>query len=144
MPSYKESTIMGYNQTQIFNLVADIESYPEFLPWCLGSRVTKHSDTIIEATLIVGFQLVREKFGSRVHLDRPNYTIKTEHTHGPFNYLINSWQFKEHQNGCEVDFFLDFEFRSPILKKLMTTIFADAVKKMNVSFKERAESLYGN
>ena len=144
MPSYEEQKIMRYNPVQMFNLVADVEKYPDFLPWCISSKVYKNDKNIIEATLLVGFHFAREKFRSRVELDHNNYSINTKQTHGPFKYLSNSWKFKEHPEGCKVYFFIDFELRSPILKKIMTTLFAEAAQKMVISFENRAQLLYGN
>lgn len=144
MPKYAEQRVMPYAPDQIFDLVADVERYPEFLPWCLGSRITKpEAAGVLEADLLVGFKMVREKFGSRVELKRPERVIDVRYTHGPFRYLVNHWRFDEHADGCLVDFFVDFEFRSRILAKLMGSLFTDAVHRMVLSFETRASELYG-
>jgi len=134
---------MPYTPGQIFDLVADVERYPDFLPWCIGSRITRQEDNALEADLLVGFKMVREKFGSRVELNAAERLIDVRYTHGPFRYLVNHWKFLDDEKGCLVDFHVDFEFRSRILAKLMGALFTDAVHKMVLSFERRAEELYG-
>ena len=115
MPQHAERRFLPYSSAQMFDLVAEVERYPEFLPWCLGTRVTRREPGepgIVEADMLIGFMMFRERFGSRVQLHRDEYRIEVNYTHGPFRYLVNRWRFDERTDGCEVDFFVDFEFRS--------------------------------
>ena len=105
MPKHFETRVLPYSSEEIFNLVSDIESYPEFLPWCIGTRILKQEKNIIYADLIVGFKLVREVYTSKVILQRPN-AIDVEYEKGPFKHLINNWKIKEIGSGCEVKFFI--------------------------------------
>lgn len=143
MPQHAERRFLPYSSGQMFDLVAEVERYPEFLPWCLGTRVTKREAGLVEADMLVGFKMFRERFGSRVLLHRGEYRIEVRYTHGPFRYLVNRWRFREHKGGCEVDFFVDFEFRSWFLKRVMGGLFADAVDRMVRAFEGRARQLYG-
>ena len=108
MPTHRETRVLPYTPEQIFDLVADVERYPEFLPWCVGARVSKREDALIVADLMIGFKMIRERYTSKVKLDRPN-RIDVNYGHdGPFRHLENHWQFKPADGGgCEVDFFLD-------------------------------------
>lgn len=142
MPTHAEKRFLPYSQEQIFSLVADIEKYPEFLPWCVGIRITSRDENIIRADLMVGFKMVREKFTSQVTLSEPD-RIDVVYLDGPFRYLNNRWIFTAKDGGCEIDFFIDFEFRSLILSKLMGPLFNEAVRRMVGSFETRAEALYG-
>ena len=142
MPRHVERRVFAFPQEEIFDLVADVEAYPEFLPWCLGVRVTDRSETSLDADMLIGFKMFREKWGSHVILDRESFKIIVRYTHGPFRHLENSWRFLAHKGGCEVDFFLDFEFRSRILEKAIGNLFADAVYRMVVAFEVRANQLY--
>ena len=126
----------------MFELVSDVERYPEFLPWCLATRITKYEHTFLEADMVVGFRMVREKFGSRVEFDRNNFIIDVKYTHGPFKYLTNRWKFLDHREECKIDFLVDFEFRSKLLDKLIGALFTDAVTKMVLAFENRARQLY--
>ena len=143
MPQHAERRFLPYSSGQMFDLVAAVERYPEFLPWCLGARVTRREAGLVEADMLVGFKMFRERFGSRVLLHRGEYRIEVRYTHGPFRYLINRWRFRERRGGCEVDFFVDFEFRSWLLKRVMGGLFADAVDRMVRAFEGRARQLYG-
>ncbi|MDE0391714.1 MAG: type II toxin-antitoxin system RatA family toxin [Rhodospirillales bacterium] len=146
MPQHAERRILPYSSAQMFDLVAEVERYPEFLPWCLGTRVTRREPGepgIVEADMLIGFMMFRERFGSRVQLHRDEYRIEVNYTHGPFRYLVNRWRFRERSDGCEVDFFVDFEFRSRLLKRVMGALFAEAVDRMVRSFESRARQLYG-
>ena len=137
MPQHVERRVLPYSSAQMFDLVAEVERYPEFLPWCLGTRVTKREPGepgIVEADMLIGFMMFRERFGSRVQLHRDEYRIEVNYTHGPFRYLVNRWRFRERTDGCEVDFFVDFEFRSRLLKRVMGGLFADAVNRMVRAF----------
>ena len=142
MPTHAEKRVLPYTQAQLFDMVADVERYPDFLPWCLASRITKREGAVITADLIIGFRMVRERFTSRVTLDRPN-RIDVEYTHGPLSHLNNHWVFHPHEDGCLIDFYVDFEFRSRVLQKLIGALFNEAVKRMVAAFEARAGDLYG-
>ena len=142
MPTFAEERHLPYSQQQIFDLVADVERYPEFLPWCTACRVTKRETQLIEADLLVGFKMLRERFTSRVTLSAPN-SIQVEYLDGPFRYLNNHWIFKPSQDGCVIDFYIDFEFRSRLLHRLIGPLFSEAVRRMVSAFDNRALALYG-
>ena len=146
MPTHAERRILPYSPQQLFALVADVERYPEFLPWCVGARVRERRADVIVADLIVGFRMFRERFTSRVNLrpDEPGGPrIDVAYTEGPFRYLNNHWIFLSHPGGCEIDFFVDFEFRSRLLQKAVEMLFNEAVRRMVHSFEARAHRLYG-
>ena len=146
MPQHVERRFMPYSSDQMFDLVAEVECYPEFLPWCLGTRVTRRvpgEPGIVEADMLIGFMMLRERFGSRMQLHRDEHRIEVNHTHGPFHHMVNRWRFKERTDGCEVDFFVDFEFRSRLLRRVMSALFAEAVDRMVRAFEVRARQLYG-
>jgi len=143
MPTHAEQRLLPYTQEQLFDLVADVERYPEFLPWCLGARIRERSATVITADLLIGFRMVRERFTSRVVLDRPG-RIDVSYTDGPFRYLNNHWDFIARPGGqCLIDFYVDFEFRSRMLQKIIGLLFNEAVKRMVGAFEARARQLYG-
>src|ERR1700758_3892513 len=111
MITHAEQRLLGYSPEQMFDLVADIERYPEFLPWCVGARIRERSPALIVADLIIGFRMFRERFTSRVKLYPPR-RIDVAYTEGPFRYLDNHWIFERVPDGCRLDFFVDFEFKS--------------------------------
>ena len=142
MPTHAEQRVLPYTPEQLFALVADVERYPEFLPWCVGARVRERSGNLIIADLIIGFRLFRERFTSRVALDPPR-RIDVEYTEGPFRYLNNHWVFEKAPGGCRIDFFVDFEFKSRLMQKLIEVLFSEAVRRMVGAFEKRARDLYG-
>jgi coenzyme Q-binding protein COQ10 len=142
MPTHAEKRFLPFTQEQLFDLVADIEKYPEFLPWCIGIRVKQREGDIIRADLMVGFKMVREKFTSEVTLSAPD-RVDVKYLDGPFRYLNNHWIFEPKDNGCEIDFYIDFEFRSLLLRKLIGPLFNEAVRRMVGAFDIRARALYG-
>jgi coenzyme Q-binding protein COQ10 len=143
MKVHSEQRVLPYTAEQMFNLVADVARYPEFLPWCTGARLREKRDDLIVADLMIGFKMVRERFTSRVHLNRPSLRIDVEYIDGPFHYLQNHWQFVAVDNGhCRVDFHLEFEFRSVVLQKLIGVLFHEAVRRMVSAFEARAKQLY--
>ncbi len=142
MPTHAEERHLPFTQQQLFDLVAEIERYPEFLPWCIACRVTKREGTVIEADLMIGFKMVRERFTSRVTLSTPD-RVDVVYLDGPFRYLNNHWVFKPTDGGCVIDFYIDFEFRSRILQRLMGPLFNEAVRRMVSAFESRARALYG-
>ncbi|MEK7801448.1 MAG: type II toxin-antitoxin system RatA family toxin [Pseudomonadota bacterium] len=128
----------------MFDLVADIEKYPEFLPWCLDCKIIKRTDNEMIANMVIGYKLFREWFGTRVTLDRPN-TIRVEYVNGPLRHLSNRWTFTTRSDGgCIVDFYVDFEFKNPIFQKLMGAFFNEIVNRMVGAFDARARELYAN
>jgi len=144
MPKYAEKRVLGHTAQQMFELVADVERYPEFLPWCLGTRITMRDNTSLDADMLIGFRMIRERFGSHVELDCDNCRIDVRYTHGPFRYLVNHWRFLTHGEGCEVDFSVDFEFRSRLLQKIMGLVFTESVHRMVQAFEARALDVYGS
>jgi len=150
MPTHAEERHVPYSADQMFALIADVARYPEFLPWCSAARVRKRtplpegSGEVIEADLIVSFKVYRERFGSRVTLHPEARTIDVEYLEGPFRYLQNHWRFiPEDEHTCTIDFFVDFEFRSAILQKLIGLVFHEAMLRIVRAFEKRAEALYG-
>jgi coenzyme Q-binding protein COQ10 len=142
MSKHSERRFLPYSQKQLFDLVADIERYPEFLPWCVGARVRSRSETQVVADLMIGFKIYRERFTSRVTLTAPD-KIRATYEEGPFKYLENRWQFIPHEEGCMIDFYVDFEFKSKLLQKVIATLFEEAVHRMVAAFEARAKQLYG-
>ena len=143
MPTHAERRRLPYTPEQLFALVADVERYPEFLPWCVGARVRERKQNTITADLIIGYRMVRERFTSRIVLDRPG-RIDVSYSEGPFRYLDNHWLFEpEPDGGCTLDFFVDFEFRSRMLQKIIELLFNEAVRRMVSAFEARARRLYG-
>lgn len=142
MPTHAEKRILRYTPEQLFNLVADVRRYPEFLPWCVGARVVSQTETELLADLTIGFKLFRETFRSRVELERPG-EIRVRYENGPFRYLNNTWKFRPVEAGTEVDFFVDFEFRSALLQAVIGVVFNEAVRLMVRAFERRAMMLYG-
>ena len=142
MPTHAEKRALPYTKEQLFDLVADIERYPEFLPWCLAARVKERRADLIVADLIIGFRMFRERFTSQVRLDPPS-RIDVAYTDGPFRYLNNHWVFERVPGGCRIDFFVDFEFKSRVLQKLIEVLFSEAVRRMVAAFEGRAHQLYG-
>ena len=145
MPTHAEKRVLPYSPRQLYDLVADVERYPDFLPWCMAARVRRResqSDLIV-ADLVIGFMMFRERFTSRVRLDPLGPRIDVAYERGPFKYLNNHWVFEEHPQGCAIDFYVDFEFHSRLLQKLIEPLFSEAVRRMVSSFETRAGKLYG-
>jgi coenzyme Q-binding protein COQ10 len=143
MPTHAEKRVLPYTKEQMFDLVADVERYPEFLPWCLAARVRERRPDLVVADLLIGFKMFRERFTSRVELKRPT-CIDVSYAEGPFRYLNNHWVFTDLPGGrCEIDFFVDFEFRSALLQKVIGLLFNEAVRRMVTAFEGRAKQLYG-
>ena len=144
MATHAEKRVLPYRPEQLFQVVAEIERYPEFLPWCIGARIRDRKDNVIVADLIIGFRGIRESFTSRVTLDRPGMRVDVAYLDGPFRYLNNHWIFNEAPGGaCEIDFFVDFEFRSRILQRIIGALFNEAVRRMVSAFEARAATMYG-
>ncbi len=143
MPTHAEKRVLPYRPDQLYDLVAAVEHYPVFLPWCIGARIRERSETLLVADLIIGFKMFRERFTSRVTLDPTKQRIDVAYSDGPFKYLRNHWIFHPHPQGCEIEFFVDFEFRNRILQKTIELLFSEAVRRMVAAFETRAEALYG-
>jgi coenzyme Q-binding protein COQ10 len=141
LPTHAEQRVLPYTPEQLFALVADVERYPEFLPWCVGARVRERKPDLIVADLTIGFRMFRERFTSRVNLDPPR-RIDVAYAEGPFKYLNNHWMFERVPSGCRIDFFVDFEFHSRILQRVIGMLFHEAVRRMVAAFEHRAEQLY--
>ena len=147
MPTHAEQRVIAYTPAQIYELVADVERYPEFLPWCLAARVRRrHREDgaeLIVADLVIGFRMIRERFTSHVRLDEAGRKIHVTYAEGPFKRMNNHWAFMDHPDGCLIDFHVDFEFRSKLLQMLMEALFHEAVRRMVGAFEARAKDLYG-
>ncbi len=142
MPLHSEKKFLPYRPEQLYELVADVEDYPNFLPWCIALRVLERSENLLRAEMLVGFSVVRESFISRVTLT-PMDRIDVEYLDGPFRHLQNRWLFHPAEDGCMVDFFVDFEFRSRLLRKIAGPVFSEAVRRMVLAFEQRAAERYG-
>ncbi len=147
MPKHSEIRTMPYTAKQMYLLVADVEKYPEFLPWCAAARIRSQlaqgNSDVLEADLVISFKVFRERFGSRVTLWPSSNTIDTEYLDGPFKYLKSTWKFSDVADGCAVDFHVDFEFRNVILQKVIGVVFDQAMHKIVRAFENRAATLYG-
>ncbi len=143
MPTHAEKRFLPYTPDELYQLVAEVERYPEFLPWCLASRIKRREGHVFWADLVIGFKMVREKFTSRVALSPEQCRIDVTYTDGPFKYLNNHWVFEEAEGGTLIDFYVDFEFRSIVLQKIMGALFSEAVSRMVAAFEKRAHALYG-
>jgi coenzyme Q-binding protein COQ10 len=142
LPTHAEKRTLPYSPEQLFALVAEVERYPEFLPWCLAAKIRKREGRTINADLMIGFRMVRERFTSKVELT-PTRRIDVAYAEGPFKYLNNYWMFEPAPGGgCEIDFFVDFEFRNRVLQKLIEVLFHEAVRRMVSAFEARARALY--
>ena len=142
MPTHAESKVVAYRPEQLFDLVADVGKYPQFLPWCVAAKVRSHTDTELVADLTIGFGPFRETFTSRVTLERPD-RLRVSYEHGPFRYLNNEWKFSPDPKGCRVSFFVDFEFKSRLLQAAIGVVFNEAVRRMVNAFIKRARDVYG-
>src|SRR6516164_6286677 len=142
MPTHAEERVLPYTPDQLFALVADIERYPEFLPWCVGARIRERGPDLVVADLVIGFRMFRERFTSRVALDPPR-RIDVAYAEGPFRRLTNHWHFSPAAGGCRIDFFVDFEFRSRLMQRVIEMLFGEAVRRMVGAFERRAHDLYG-
>ena len=149
MPSHSEKRIMPYSAAEMYDLVADVGRYPEFLPWNSAARIRAREDLpegreLQLIDLVISFKLFREKFGSRVVLDPARRRIDTEYLDGPFRYLKSWWQFSDREGGaCEVEFYVDFEFRNFVLQKVIGVVFDEAMRRVVRAFEARAMALYG-
>jgi coenzyme Q-binding protein COQ10 len=144
VPTHAEKRVMPYSAEQMFDLVADVDRYPEFLPWCRAARITRREGDVFWSDLVIGFKMVRERFSSKVTLARPD-AIDVKYITGPMRHLNNHWRFVAREDGgCLVDFYIDFEFRSALIQRLIGVLFNEAVRRMVGAFEIRARALYGS
>lgn len=144
MPGIRETRRLPYSAEQMFDLVADVGRYAEFLPWVTATRVRSDSDTEMVADMVVGFKAIRECFTSRVAKDRPN-EIAVHYIDGPLSDLDNVWTFRAIDEGsCEIDFLVEFTFKNRMFERLAGQYFERAFRKMVQAFEMRASDLYGN
>jgi coenzyme Q-binding protein COQ10 len=142
MPRHAERRVSAFTPEQLFDLVVDVEKYPEFLPWCRGAAITAQHEDGFEADLAIGFHLLRASYCSRITHHRPT-RIDVKLVRGPFRYLVNHWRFQElGRQKTEIDFEVDFEFRSTVFSKAMSPLFGVAVQRMVHEFERRAQRLY--
>lgn len=149
MPTHAEKRRMPYSAAEMYALVADIAAYPEFLPWCSATRIRARrpqpdGTELLESEMVVSFKVFRERFGTRVVLWPDDYRIEVAYLDGPFRYLNNHWHFTPvTETTCDVDFFVDFEFRSKTLRAVIGVVFGEAMRKIVRAFEKRAEQLFG-
>ena len=143
MPRHAETRHLPYTPEQLFDLVADVPRYPQFLPWVAAVRVRSDGATEMVADVAVGFKALRERFTSRVVKDRPN-TIRVDYVDGPLKYLRNDWTFRsDGAGGTQLDFAVDFAFRSRLFEAIAGQMFDRALRRMIGAFEARAAELYG-
>ncbi|MEX5728989.1 coenzyme Q-binding protein COQ10 [Rhodovulum iodosum] len=148
MPTHSENREMPYSAQQMYDLVADVASYPKFLPWTAAARIrtrTAFQDhEVMEADLVISFKVFRERFGSRVTLWPEDCRIDTEYLDGPFRHMRSYWKFRDIGEGrCHVEFFVDFEFKNRVLQGVIGAVFNDAMQRIVRAFEDRAKALYG-
>jgi len=143
MNSHFETRIVPYSAKQLFDMVLDIEEYPEFLPWCMGARINKVLKNNLEADVIIGYRFFREEFSSRVFF-KESKKIEVEYLKGPMRHLQNKWEFKDLREGqCQVDFYVEFSMKSKFFEAIIEQFFQIALVKMIDSFEKRAFEIYG-
>jgi coenzyme Q-binding protein COQ10 len=148
MPQLSTTTRVRHAVSDMFDLVADVERYPEFVPLCqslkIGQRTSEAGKEVIVADMTVAYKLIRQTFTSRVTLDRAKLEILVEYLEGPFQSLNNHWTFRPvDEHTCDVDFFISYEFRSRTLGLLMGTMFDAAFRRFAGAFQRRADQVYG-
>lgn len=147
VPSHSETRVLPYSARQMYDLVADVAKYPEFIPWTIATRVRSVEQgaecDVMHADMVVGFKMFRERFQSRVTLWEADGKIDTEYVDGPFKYLISNWEFEDVDAGCEVRFKVDFEFKNRLLQGAAGLFFMEAMQRIVRAFEARASVLYG-
>lgn len=147
MPTHSETRRLPYTAQQMYDLVADVARYPEFLPWTAAARIrdtrTEGDRIVMLADLVISFKVFRERFGSRVTLWPDAKKIDTEYLDGPFRHMISNWAFVDAEGGCDVYFHVDFEFRNRLLQATATVFFNEAMQRVVRAFERRATELYG-
>ena len=146
MPKFEATRRVAHTQGEMFALVADIEAYPQFLPLCeslaVRSRKERDGRTILVADMSIGYKAIRETFTTQVLLNPAEHAIDVKYIDGPFKYLSNIWRFDPAEKGCEVHFFIDYEFKSRILGAVMGTMFDRAFRMFSEAFEKRADVIY--
>lgn len=137
MPQHREQRFLPYKPQELYNLVADVAKYPEFLPWCLGARLHHVKSDSFHADLIIGFKMFKERFTSHVLLT-PHSQIEVDYVKGPLKRLYNKWTFDPTEGGTNIGFEVDFEFRNMVLEKLIGSLFEDSLFRMINAFETRA------
>jgi coenzyme Q-binding protein COQ10 len=148
MPTFRTKRTVKHSPVQMFDLVADVEQYPDFLPLCESLRIMRRSQSgegieTLVAAMSIGYKAIAENFTTRVELDRPRLRIQVEYVDGPFKYLENRWAFREAPGGSEIDFYINYEFKSFALGLVMGAVFDKAFRKFAEAFEERADEIYG-
>ncbi|MGE0667410.1 MAG: type II toxin-antitoxin system RatA family toxin [Sphingomonadales bacterium] len=144
MHRHAEKRVLPHSAEQMFAVVADVDHYDEFLPWCTGVRIFKREEHMFLADLMIGYKAIREKFTSKVELF-PHERIKVTYLGGPLRHLHNDWRFIPNDDGSStVDFCIEFEFRSRLLERMIGGLFDEIVKRMVSAFVARADALYGS
>lgn len=147
MPTHSETRTLPYSAQQMYDLVADVAAYPKFLPWCAAARIRSRSPEgdaeLMLADLVISFKVFRERFGSKVLLHPIEKSIDTEYLDGPFKFLKSTWDFKDVEGGCEVSFYVNFEFKNAILQGIIGVVFNEAMHRIVRAFEQRAAELYG-
>jgi coenzyme Q-binding protein COQ10 len=143
MPTHHIETTLPYTTKQLYDLVADIESYPKFIPWCDGARVYERDGNVVLADLVINFKGVTGKYTSRVFLDEDENEISVELAQGPFHHLYQGWKFTKVADVTRIEFDIDFKIRNFILEKIADMMFDEACKKMMQAFTDRAGAVYG-
>jgi coenzyme Q-binding protein COQ10 len=148
MPTFRMTRTVKHTAAQMFALVADVEQYPEFLPLCEDLRIIRRVQSgegveTLVATMSVGYKAINENFTTRVTLDEPRLRIQVEYVDGPFKYLENRWTFRDVPGGSEVEFYINYEFKSFALSILMGSVFDKAFRKFTEAFEERANTIFG-
>ena len=149
MPQFSSKRRVRHAASDMFDLVADVDHYPAFVPLCTALRVRSRTDkgdgvSVVIAEMTVAYKLIQQTFVTRDTLDRPNLKILVEYLQGPFSHLRNRWVFHPTgENTCEVEFFIEYEFRSRTLAMLMGAMFDTAFRRFAVAFEQRADKVYG-
>lgn len=148
MPTHSERRVLPYTAEQIYALVADVASYPKFLPWCSAARIRKRltvgETEVMDADLVISFKVFRERFGSRVTLWTDGSRIDTEYIDGPFRFMESTWTFTAREDGrCEIGFDVDFEMKNALLQGAVGLVFNEAMQRVVRAFERRAAELYG-
>ncbi|MEO5376708.1 MAG: type II toxin-antitoxin system RatA family toxin [Magnetococcus sp. DMHC-6] len=145
MSKHTASAIVPYTQKQMYDLVIDMDRYPEFLPWCIKARKSEETETQFLSEMTVAFKGIRETFKTMDYLE-PGNKIIIRHLSGPFRHLESTWIFKPHGvdgSGCQIDFMINFQFNNPVLNFTLGPVFAQASTRMVAAFKDRAAAIYG-
>jgi coenzyme Q-binding protein COQ10 len=149
MPQFSTKRRVRHSASNMFDLVVDMEKYPLFVPLCTALKVRSRTDkgdgvTVVIAAMTVAYKMIQQTFVTRDTLDRPNLKILVEYLDGPFSHLQNRWVFHPTgENSCEVEFFIDYEFKSRMLAMVMGAMFDTAFRKFSAAFEQRADRIYG-